>query len=86
MKILIYLLCRHNYITEKSPGAALARTRSEPEPSFWSWTGEEPESAPVFVVENWTKWTLTLRHVQDQSVTTVKPQTYAKVDIKVRNT
>ena len=55
----------------------------EPESSFWSWAGEESEPAPVFVVENWTKWTLTLTHVQDQSETTVKPQTYAKLDKKV---
>ena len=77
---------RHEYISEKSPGAALAKTRSEPESSFWSWAGEEQEPAPVFVIENWTKWTLTLTHVQDQTVTTVKPQTYAKVDKKVRKT
>ena len=39
----------------------------------------------VYVVENWTKWTLSLVHEVDNSVTIVRPQTYVTVKAKVKN-
>ena len=72
---------RSEYIGARSPAIAAAVAKSRSDSSFWSWS-DDP--SPVFILENWTKWTLRLvPENRRDGVIQVKPQSYVTLDNQV---
>ena len=72
---------RSEYIGARSPAIAAAVAKSRSDSSFWSWS-EDPSL--VFILENWTKWTLRLvPENRRDGVIQVKPQSYVTLDNQV---
>ena len=72
------------HISERSPASKVARLRAEEAESFWSsLSGDSGQQETLYVLENWTKWTLRLRNERDEEQTLVKPQSFAKLQTKV---
>lgn len=71
------------HIRERSPASKVAKLREEEAKGFWSTlSGDSGEQETLYVLENWTKWTLRLRHEGGEE-TLVMPQSFAKLQAKV---
>ena len=90
-----YLISPHPEVTrlveeltrDRSPATKVARLRAEEAESFWSgswssFSGEPGSEETLYILENWTKWTLRLEG--DEEDTLVKPQSFVKLQAKVK--
>ena len=62
----------------------VAKLRAEEAESFWSsLSGDSGQQETLYIIENWTKWTLRLSHEKGDQETLVMPQSFAKLQAKV---
>ena len=72
------------HIRERSPAFKVAKLRAEEAESFWSsLSGDSGQQETLYVLENWTKWTLRLSHEKGDQETLVMPQSFVKLQAKV---